>query len=227
MTTVAYKDGVLAADSQATLGMSVRHQAPVQKIYTPEADEYWEVAGKRVVAFGFAGDYTKLPFLIDVLREGLTHLTKFPADSEVDMAAILVLETRDSYMLSAYVSRGRQELKVYPLAPPMAIGSGEMFAMAAMGIGHSAHDAVQAAMKHDIGTGGDIVVFEVPPAPEVPSKRPPKEEPPKTYTVDEVKELILQDRELNQQQQPDPNMGVPSDSGNTIADQVEQKPEVA
>ena len=225
MTTIAYKDGVLAADSQVTLGGGVRHQAGVNKIYVPGEGDYWEVQGKRVAAFGFAGDFTKLPFLIEMLEANLTHLTKAPADVELDVAAIIVLESHETYMFTAYMGRGKQELKIYPLAGPMAIGSGELFAMAAMSIGHTAEQAIQTAMKHDIGTGGDVVVFEIPPAPEVPSKRPPKEEPQKTYTVDEVKELILQDRELNQQQ--DQNTGVPSDSGNAVADQVEQKPEVA
>jgi hypothetical protein len=44
---------------------------------------------------------------------------------------------------------------------PDAIGSGSAFALAAMDMGASAEEAVHAAMKRDIYTGGKVVTFRV------------------------------------------------------------------
>lgn len=194
MTTIAFKDGILAADSQGTLGGSIIHNGPVKKIYTPEEGDYWEVQGVRAIAFGFCGDYGQLPFVIDLLREGLTHKTKAPEGHELDIAAIIVLETGDTYVFSAFIHRGQQRLNLMPLNGNVSIGSGETFALAAMSIGKSAVEAIEVAMKIDTGTSGEIHTFVVPPRPEVLSKRPVKPSE-KTYSVDEVKDLLKQQQE--------------------------------
>ena len=214
MTTIAFCNGVLAADSQATLGGMVRHEAGVQKIFTPADDDYWEVQGVRAIAYGFAGDYSKQEYITDLLREGLNHKTKPPAE-EIDVGAIIITENGDSYMFTCFPTRNGQTLKVYPLPPPVAIGSGELFAIAAMGTGVGAAEAVAAAIRHDVNSGGEILIFEVPPKPAVPSKRPTPEPPVKTYTVDEVNEMLQKERSLT-------NEGIPSDSGVEPLKTVEQ-----
>ena len=53
MTTLIFDGKKLYADSRATNDNEM-YIPPVQKIYTPEEGEYWEVMGTKAIAFAIA-----------------------------------------------------------------------------------------------------------------------------------------------------------------------------
>lgn len=190
MTTVAFDGKTLASDSKATQ-QNITMIGPATKIFWPGEGEYWDVMGVKIVAFGMAGDYDMLPFLKEVLSEGLTHRTVFDYD-DVNFASILIDENGNAWMYAIHRTQdGRKNTTVFtPSQGPCAVGSGQIVANAVMSIGKSAEAAVKAACKLDIYTGGDVVVWQVPPKPEVPSVRPVKPEEQPLFTKAEVKEIL-------------------------------------
>lgn len=171
MTTIAYDGKVLVSDSQLHHGETAQ-PAPFRKIHIPEEDEYWEINGTKVVAFGLVGNPYTLDFIKDKLREGVDYKTKFEVPGNEEFEAIIIDENGLSHMWVVINSKNELVSSVIPMLPPLAIGSGDQFAIAVMSIGKPAHTAVKAAMKLDIHTGGNLQIFEVPPKPEAKSVRP-------------------------------------------------------
>jgi ATP-dependent protease HslVU (ClpYQ) peptidase subunit len=171
MTTIAYDGRVLVSDSQLHHGETMQ-PAPFRKIHIPEDDEYWEINGTKVIAFGLVGNPYTLNFIKDKLREGVDYKTKFEVPGNEEFEAILIDENGLSHMWVVINQKNEMVSSVIPMLPPLAIGSGDQFAIAVMSIGKSAHTAVKAAMKLDIFTGGNLQIFEVPEKPEVKSVRP-------------------------------------------------------
>ena len=147
MTTITYKDGVMAADTQATMGDEKAYGA-VKLFYTEK------------FLIGLSGNFSNvLPFqswLKDteqaVSSAGVLHQfwDSIPAFGD-GFTAILV-------------DTGGRIWNCGSTFPPVtlhriydAIGSGSDFAMAAMECGKSATDAVRIASKFDIYTGGSVI----------------------------------------------------------------------
>jgi hypothetical protein len=177
MTIVCYDGKKMIADSLAATG-DMKLPGAFQKIYHPLDDEYWEINKTKVIAFGFSGALPAIPYIRELLSQGVTYRTIIKPDIDVVFEALCVLETGDAYVLSTEPTRAKgpsaHEFVMVPVPVPVAVGSGGVFAYAAMGPKdkNQAEKGVEAAKRLCPFCGGDNVVWELPPPPEVPSKRP-------------------------------------------------------
>ena len=140
MTTIAYKDGVIAYDSRQTRnGAIVSDDAPKCQV----VDE---------VSFFLSGA---------VCDEKALIAAYFGTPSSVPVECSGYVVDGGNLMMVGHDDKTgiwKQELD---LSNPDAIGSGAAYALAAMDMGASAEDAVRAAMKRDIYTGGKIRTLQV------------------------------------------------------------------
>ena len=136
MTTVAYRDGVLCADSMATDDSGAVFVR--KSVWLPNGD-----------AAAGAGDLNEVMAAISWLAGG----GKGDAPS-IGNSCILFTDKGELFMASTG----------WPGAPVKgycAIGSGAQGAMVAMKLGKSAQAAIDAVMGVDTCTGGDIDVYEI------------------------------------------------------------------
>jgi len=138
MTTIAYKDGVIAYDSRSSRGDLIAN------------DNYNKCANSNGVLFFYSGSVSDLPYLIDCYTNGATP-PKF-----ADICAFVV----DKGNVHRVGTDDGEFWKEYA-APVDAIGSGCKHALTAMDCGLSAIDAVKMAVKRDTGTGGKIRHYKV------------------------------------------------------------------
>lgn len=144
MTTIAYKDGVVAADTQITTGAGWTASS-VQKIHR---------VGPYIV--GACGDLVELEAMRNWLRKGMPDdAYPFPKDSESE--GFIILPDGSFVCLMPEGKIVRETAAYY------AWGSGCRFAIGAMAAGLSAEDAVRVAVKHDCGSGldGGMTVLRV------------------------------------------------------------------
>lgn len=140
MTTIAYKDGIIAYDSRQTReGVIV-------------SDDCLKFQEENGVAFFLAGLVCDERSLVDA------YFGKQIA-SEVECSGYAV-EGGKLYMIGHAEKTGlwRQPLD---LKNPDCIGSGAPYALAAMDMGATAEEAVRAAMKRDIYTGGTVRLYKI------------------------------------------------------------------
>ena len=135
MTTIAYKDGVIAYDSRQT-----RNSA----IVSDNAPKCQVVDG---VSFFLSGAVCDEKALIAAYFGTASPVPVECSGYVVDGGKLMMVGHDDKTGI------WKQELE---LSNPDAIGSGAAYAVAAMDMGASAEDAVKAAMKWDIYTGGTI-----------------------------------------------------------------------
>lgn len=142
MTTIAFRDGVMAADSQATVGNCITRTT---KLYVKKA-------GRKPCLLGFCGDVTNARTFIDWYGSGkaLPDVLR-TAPGEDEGFEVLVW---DGQKLWVVCNDGRP---VEVEDPYYAIGSGAPFALAAMDCGKSAKEAVRIACKRDIYSSAPIV----------------------------------------------------------------------
>lgn len=133
MTTIAWRDGVLAADSQTTSGTT---KATWPKLF--------RLPDGRAVAF--AGDYGSGFRFVECLRAGDPYS---PRQGE-DFIAIVMRKDGSAWLYENGALHGRIKDKFY------AIGSGAPFALGAMTAGATARGAVKAAAQFDCYTGGRV-----------------------------------------------------------------------
>ena len=137
MTTITYKDGILAADSQTTVG-HIQSSSTFSKI--KKFDDGYAA---------FSGLCSDIPILFDLIKgkevEGDTK--------DIDAKAIVMPNEGKPYQASVD-SLGK--LYKHPINKFSAIGSGWSIAMGAMQSGASAKEAVKAAIKLDIYSGGAV-----------------------------------------------------------------------
>lgn len=140
MTTIAYKDGVIAYDSRQTRnGAIVSDDAPKCQV----VDE---------VSFFLSGAVCDEKALIAAYFGTPSSVPVECSGYAVDGGNLMMVGHDDKTGI------WKQELD---LSNPDAIGSGAAYALAAMDMGASAEDAVRAAMKRDIYTGGKIRTLQV------------------------------------------------------------------
>ncbi|PAA01253.1 proteasome subunit beta [Pseudomonas fragi] len=135
MTTIAYKDGVIAYDSRQTRN---------DRIVSDNASKCQVVSG---VSFFLSGA---------VCDEKALIAAYFGTPSPVPVECSGYVVDDGNLMMVGHDDKTgiwKQELE---LSNPDAIGSGASYALAAMDMGASAEGAVRAAMKRDIYTGGTI-----------------------------------------------------------------------
>jgi 20S proteasome alpha/beta subunit len=137
MTTIAYRKGVLAADTRMIQGTAIIGK--VAKIVRRDdgalcggaGDCAWVQAFHRWFMGGEEGD----PPVIEENSKGLIIKRRKP--------------------IEMFEPGGTVEWK----PPYLAIGSGKEFALGAMWAGANAIEAVKAAMTFDPGTGGEVMVL--------------------------------------------------------------------
>lgn len=140
MTTIAYKDGVIAYDSRQTRN---------DRIVSDNCQKCEVVKG---VSFFLSGA---------VCDEKALIAAYFGTPSPVDIECSgYVVDGGKLIMVGHDDKTGiwKQELD---MSNPDAIGSGAQYALAAMDMGASAADAVLAAMKRDIYTGGFVTAIKL------------------------------------------------------------------
>ncbi len=148
MTTVAFRDGVMAADSRGIdHGIGI---VRIQKIFRKK------IKGKEHL-FGVAGYWEAGLMFIDwfASRDAAMQerLSKLHDDSDFDV----IVWTGKKLLCADSFMRLTECTEDY-----YAIGSGAPHAITAMDCGKSARQAVQMAMKRDSGTGGRIVTMRLP-----------------------------------------------------------------
>jgi hypothetical protein len=140
MTTIAYKDGVIAYDGRQTRN---------DRIVSDSAPKCQVVDGVSFLLSGAVCDekaliaaYFGTPSSVPVECSGYV----------VDGGKLMMVGHDDKTGI------WRQDLD---LSNPDAIGSGAQYAIAAMDMGASAAEAVRAAMKRDIYTGGKVTMITI------------------------------------------------------------------
>jgi hypothetical protein len=142
MTTIAYKDGVIAYDSRQTRN---------DRIVSDDAMKHQVVDG---VSFFLSGAVCDEKALIAAYFGTPSQVPVECSGYVVDGGRLLMVGHDDK------TGVWKQDLD---LSNPDAIGSGSPYAIAAMDVGASAEDAVRAAMKRDIYTGGTIRTITIKP----------------------------------------------------------------
>lgn len=140
MTTIAYRDGIIAYDSLVTC-----QGVAVYKNY----DKTMFVNGCRFFIAGSISDY-------DSIVNGWFS----SAQEDITASAIVVDSNNDVYECG-YVDGKMFKEKIIFNDQYFAIGSGWQFALMAMDLGLSAEDAVKKASERCIYTGGVIRCFKV------------------------------------------------------------------
>lgn len=138
MTTIAYKDGVIAYDSQITRGDVITYD---------DYEKCIDQAGVKFFCCGTVSDYQRL---VDA------YFGAKP-DGNIDATA-LVLDGDSLMMVAVDDATGLWKSPVMR-DRPYAIGSGTPYAFAAMDMGASAEKAVEMAARRDTSTGGKIRKF--------------------------------------------------------------------
>lgn len=140
MTTIAYRAGVLAADSSCIYDGALIHK--VRKIFRLQDG----------CIVGFAGTLTEGLKFVDWFDDGADDETK---PGQQGLTAIVV---RPSGRVTIYESG-------VPITPQkfkyLAIGSGHLIALGAMHQGASAISAVRAAIKHDVNSVGPVLCMKL------------------------------------------------------------------
>lgn len=141
MTTIVYKDGVIAYDSRMTCSNGVVMDDSYQKAFFK--------GDISIVYCGEVGDSEE--FMDSVFND--TNPSRY-LDGEA-----LVLYGNELYCVDV----SEQLLRKIPLRLDhhYAIGSGTRFALAYMDCGMNAFDAVSMACKRDIYSGGKIRTLEI------------------------------------------------------------------
>lgn len=146
MTTIAFKDGIMAADTQITIqgdGFGALKAHAAKKI----------AKDSEGVLYGICGTYAQCTKVIEALkRQAKTGgAVPLPVPTRDDDFEILI--AYPDGRLRSLIPQGEillDDAKYY------AIGSGASVAMGAMFAGASARVAVLAAIEHSEGTGGKV-----------------------------------------------------------------------
>ena len=141
MTTIGYRDGIVATDTLTVAGtMVVDHNT----------EKFIERNGVKFFICGATSDHIKL------VEEYLS-----PTGRDIGDAEAIVVEADLIYV----VGREDEGKGIYKCPNNrlnfISLGSGTRFAIAAMDHGKSAKDAVEYAMRRDIYTGGEVRVYEI------------------------------------------------------------------
>lgn len=162
MTTIAYRDGVMACDGRwAYNDMIDTRQTKIKRL-------------KSGALLGSAGDNDSRE--IEALLQNVKIPSKLPARSTLmaircDYSGLLVLPRGGVYKVSAtHVSEAHwdkdldEDIGIWEISLPFsAVGSGKEFAMGAMASGKTAIDAVRIAASLDINSGPPYYQYELKP----------------------------------------------------------------
>ena len=145
MTTIAYKDGIIAYDSRATAG---------SRIIDNNCDKKIEKNGFK---FFMSGTIVDFDLLYDCFTE---NKRGFDPDFEASLHAYIVDENHNLFH-AAFDPTGGFFCEKMDKSKFAAIGSGLDNAYTAMDMGATAMRAVEMAMMRDPFTGGKIRSFKI------------------------------------------------------------------
>lgn len=151
MTTIAYKQGIMACDSQATAGDTIVSYKQ-KKIYKVNG-HLIGCAGRLSECIAFVDYFRKLMVVQEARQNGVPMDSLPPFEAENFMAIVVDPEREVS------IFEGGND--IIPAEDPVAIGSGGVYATAAMKAGADAKRAVEIAIEMDVFSGGDVQVVEV------------------------------------------------------------------
>lgn len=149
MTTIAYRDGVMAADTMGSWSGDINFGVP-------------KLAKTDRFLMGFSGAYAFAHPMYDWILgkedQPMRDFYKSPPDFDPGSSGITVLlaeiTTGELWYFAADGNGNRLFGKKFE-----SIGSGARFALGAMQVGATAAEAVRAATCLDDGTGGDVVMI--------------------------------------------------------------------
>ena len=157
MTTIVFRDGVMASDGKGSCG-DLAVELGVKKI---------SVSIKHQFIAGHAGD----PTVANQIFRALDRLNKLPwEDANVDMSFAdldgsgVIIAHKDGRMIQI-CNIGWFEMSIEPF---YVIGSGTPVAMGALHMGASAEQAIEAACVYDNNSGGkarSVALDDIPPRP--------------------------------------------------------------
>lgn len=160
MTTIAYRDGIMAAEGKMTLGDMVI-KLDTEKVFWVN-NHLVGVCGRARAINTFV---TWLQKMTDY------HIVNQEVGELVDLVPP-ALEDDEGYS-ALVVTPSRQVLMYEGNTPidmgsdvPMSVGSGSCFALAAMKAGATAEEAVKVACELDVYSGGEITVVQLEEEPE-------------------------------------------------------------
>lgn len=150
MTTIAYTNDVLAADSQFSEEAYLA-KGPCAKIYKVDPGRFRATLGTDVCLVGLAQGYFSGLLFLDWLQ-GKLDSEDFHGilQEEDDFLALFVTNKSEIFLCNRYLVLEKINSSFW------AIGSGSKIAMAVMDAGGSAEEAVKQACKYDLYTGGDV-----------------------------------------------------------------------
>lgn len=160
MTTIAVKDGIMVGDGRCSLGSTVIK------------DDMVKVFWINNHLMGGAGRARSISTFAQWLQK---HTDYTIVNQEVgDLVALIPPVLQDDEEFTALVLTPDKQVLMYDgnvalnlgQEVPASIGSGSVFALAAMDAGSSAEEAVKIAMKRDVYSGGEITVVQLEEEPE-------------------------------------------------------------
>lgn len=160
MTTIAVKDGVMVGDGRCSLGSTVIKDDMVKVFWIN--NHLMGGAGRARSISTFAQwlqkhtDYT----IVNQEVGDLVDLIPPVLQDDEEFTALVLTPDKQVLMYDGNVALNLGQ------DVPASIGSGSVFALAAMDAGSSAEDAVRIAMKRDVYSGGEITVVQLEEEPE-------------------------------------------------------------
>lgn len=138
MTVIAYKDGVLAADSLVTSGYDL-------------AGHIVKIRQEGEWSFGVAGSPSGIVPITNWVKGGADLDTPIEFPSSLEATALLINSHGEVYYVD---SDSHYPVKMH--VKYAAVGSGSTAARTAMFLGHSAIEAVEAVTHVDSSCGGSV-----------------------------------------------------------------------
>lgn len=160
MTTIAYRDGIMAAEGKMTLGDMVI-KLDTEKVFWVN-NHLVGVCGRARAINTFVTWLQKMTDYHIVNQEvgELVDLVPPALEDDEGYSALVVTPSRQVLMYE-----GNTPIDM-GLDVPMSVGSGSYFALAAMKAGNSAEEAVKVACELDVYSGGEITVVQLEDEPE-------------------------------------------------------------
>jgi ATP-dependent protease HslVU (ClpYQ) peptidase subunit len=152
MTTIAYKDGILAADSQVSAGNRICNNDfhKVQRIDSPDYGSVY------IAAAGTLSHILEMFDFVETLFAGEEpEAIKFASDQFQ-----VVMLREDGTLLEGILTEASTNILWIECENPWSIGSGSDFAMGAMFAGMSAEEAVSLASRLDVYTNDNVKVYK-------------------------------------------------------------------
>jgi ATP-dependent protease HslVU (ClpYQ) peptidase subunit len=140
MTTIAYKDGIIAYDSRCCVGSTI-----VDNNYNKRIN----IEGVQFFVSGTVADHER------------ACLAFFTDDIDLIETDVVFIANDYGKLYICNIDHERMFKTPESTKSVFAIGSGQDHALTAMDCGLSAKEAIKMAMKRDVGTGGRVRIYKL------------------------------------------------------------------